>query len=93
MKYITLTIFVIMVIHFYSFVAAPCLTDSGTPNVPCVFPFTFRDKVHNACTWVTEENNRPWCATKVDSEGDLAGHDDWGFCGPQCPMEDNGDDF
>ena len=67
-----------------------CITVRGGPqvNVPCVFPFKFRDKEYNKCTTVADDNNKPWCSTKVDSNGFHIGKEqNWGYCGPQCPTE------
>ena len=59
-----------------------CKTTSGPePNVECVFPFKYRDKVYNECT--IDGASKPWCCTKTDSGGNhLGGH--WGYCGPDC---------
>lgn len=40
----------------------------------CVFPFTYKGKSYEEC--ITEEKNRPWCATTGDYQGDGK----WGFC-------------
>lgn len=40
----------------------------------CVFPFKYKGKSYDKC--ITEEKNRPWCATAVDYQGDGK----WGFC-------------
>ena len=40
----------------------------------CIFPFTYKGITYNSCTDVEED--RPWCATGTDYEGNL----DFGFC-------------
>lgn len=39
-----------------------------------MFPFKYKGKSYDKC--ITEEKNRPWCATAVDYQGDGK----WGFC-------------
>ena len=58
----------------------------------CVFPFTWNNKTHYACTY--EHNNfwlgKPWCSTKVDeNDNHIDGH--WGICdikNDKCPIEE-----
>ena len=43
---------------------------SGTGSCGnCVFPFTFGRRKHTTCT--TIDGDSPWCATEVDSSGDM----------------------
>ena len=46
-------------------------TGGQTPGKPCIFPFTARGVTYESCTWdlshLTE--SKPWCSTKVDSNG------------------------
>uniref|UniRef100_A0A8C3PZL1 Insulin like growth factor 2 receptor n=1 Tax=Chrysolophus pictus TaxID=9089 RepID=A0A8C3PZL1_CHRPC len=49
----------------------PPVTEKGEL---CVFPFKYKGKSYDKC--ITEEKNRPWCATTVDYQGDGK----WGFC-------------
>eukprot|EP00090_Calanus_glacialis_P001381 TRINITY_DN10982_c0_g1_i5.p1 TRINITY_DN10982_c0_g1~~TRINITY_DN10982_c0_g1_i5.p1 ORF type:complete len:587 (-),score=157.01 TRINITY_DN10982_c0_g1_i5:46-1806(-) len=81
---------------------APPTTSSTTtiPNVPCVncttesgetcqFPFTYlgNGKTYTTCT--TDNTDRPWCATKVDADGNyLLGVDAWGYCSEGCPSDE-----
>merc|ERR1711962_787202 len=59
-----------------------CSTWSGES---CVFPFKYKGHVYRACTVVTQYANlTPWCATQVDSKGNLVGFK-WGFCNSDCP--------
>lgn len=70
-----------------------CQTDSDGPQkqVQCVFPFELKGKTYYECTWREEENNKPWCSTKVDSGGLHVGNQgNWGYCAPECPMEAKG---
>ena len=56
----------------------------------CVFPFKFKRHVYSGCTTVTDENNRPWCSTKVDIYGKHVGaHGEWGYCEENCPVDGN----
>ena len=67
-----------------------CKTDEDGPQkqVPCVFPFRWYGRLHTGCTWISEENNKQWCSTKVDSKGDhVIGAEQWGYCGAHCPLE------
>ena len=64
-----------------------CMTVSGpNPNEDCVFPFHYHNKTFETCTHY--DNNKAWCATKVDSSGNLDGdgQTNYGTCAPNCPM-------
>ncbi|XP_027525200.1 cation-independent mannose-6-phosphate receptor [Corapipo altera] len=50
----------------------PPVTEKGEL---CVFPFKYKGKIYEEC--ITEEKNRPWCATTENYQGD----EKWGFCG------------
>ncbi|KAM9656105.1 cation-independent mannose-6-phosphate receptor isoform 1-T1 [Morphnus guianensis] len=50
----------------------PPVTEKGEL---CVFPFKYKGKTYEEC--ITEEKNRPWCATTENYQGDRK----WGFCG------------
>merc|ERR1719186_399559 len=70
-----------------------CLTrtprdPSSSANVPCVFPFTYAGKTYNSCTAEGQSDQKPWCSTKVDTEGiHVEGGGHWGLCGKGCPHE------
>uniref|UniRef100_A0A8B9Q7D4 Insulin like growth factor 2 receptor n=1 Tax=Apteryx owenii TaxID=8824 RepID=A0A8B9Q7D4_APTOW len=49
----------------------PPVTEKGEL---CVFPFKYKGKSYEEC--ITEEKNRPWCATTENYQGDGK----WGFC-------------
>ena len=54
----------------------------GKLDTPCVFPFKFRGKVYNACTFdhTSQDNDiKPWCSTKTDSDGNHV-QGNWGVC-------------
>ena len=53
---------------------------------PCVFPWKFKGKTYNLCTMDWEIDQRPWCATKVDENGDVFSTN-FGYCGANCPLE------
>jgi hypothetical protein len=46
---------------------------------PCIFPFRYQGKVFNECSTEFSRNNRPWCATKVDSNQNTVGNNR-GYC-------------
>ncbi|XP_059099366.1 phenoloxidase-activating factor 3-like isoform X1 [Tigriopus californicus] len=57
-------------------------TPNGTPTpLPCVFPFKYRGLKFDKCTPEFDQNKKPWCSVKVNSEGDhLSGAGLWGHC-------------
>jgi hypothetical protein len=62
-----------------------CMTVSGnTPNLPCVFPFTFDGVSYSSC--IVEGFPNPWCSTETDSQGThVTGK--WGDCDlDNCPV-------
>ena len=68
-----------------------CRTTSDGPqvNTACVFPFIYKGKEHNECTFQKGDEN-PWCSTKVDGDGKhVGGQKQWGYCGKQCPIKGN----
>ena len=69
--------------------ASGCKTVSGaTPDVECIFPFTWQGMTHNACTiHQTSDPDKVECATKVDADGAYI-EGNWGACGPECPVEE-----
>ena len=46
-------------------ITSACLT---VTDLPCVFPFVYKNETYNACTGVDSDNGAKWCATEVDSE-------------------------
>jgi len=70
-----------------------CTTVSGRdPNKPCVFPFTFRGKTYNTCTWDMHHltGRKAWCSTYVNDTGHhQGGQGNWGACGSGCPIPPN----
>ena len=65
-----------------------CYTDNG-PQVhkKCIFPFKFKDKRYDECLWFRGDEHGAWCPTNVTESGyHDAGKDQWGFCGPHCPI-------
>merc|ERR1739838_92578 len=44
-------------------------TDCNTPEGPCVFPFKYMGKTFRQCTDYGSNDEKPWCATKVDGSG------------------------
>ena len=57
----------------------------------CVFPFNYGGSQHDRCTTMYKNHHNsnrddPWCATSVDSAGDMSTDDDWEYCtDPVCP--------
>ena len=69
----------------YDFGSGECRTIGGQqlggPNLPCIFPFKYKDKIYNECH---SDTYGVWCSTKIDATGKhVTGH--WGFCGQGCP--------
>ena len=66
-----------------------CLAKRGSQinEVPCVLPFKYGGFTYDSCSW-NIKYLLPWCATKVDNDGELLG-DHWGFCNPECPAYEN----
>lgn len=51
----------------------------------CVFPFRLLGRTIEACTTLTEGDDRPWCPTNTDSNGEYRlGTRKWGYCDPEC---------
>lgn len=49
----------------------------------CVFPFIFRGNKYNGCTTEYDFDNKAWCSTKVNSNGEhIRGN--WGYCSCSC---------
>jgi len=65
-----------------------CKTVGGaSPNVDCVFPFAFNNKVHYSCIYDSSTDGHPWCSTKVDENGDhISQQGHWGHCSNSCPV-------
>ena len=55
-------------------------------GLPCVFPWKYKGKTYNSCTMDWDIELRPWCATKVDENGDVFSTN-FGYCGANCPLE------
>ena len=55
-----------------------CQTESGQK---CIFPFNYEGTTYHKCTSV--DNDQPWCAYEVDSEGTLV-DDEWENCDNTC---------
>jgi len=49
----------------------------------CQFPFIFEGRTYSKCTTVKSENNKPWCATQVDSDGQVV-RGKWEDCEENC---------
>jgi len=58
----------------------PCNTVGGKK---CVFPFRYKEKTFDRCTFYETENNDPWCATEVYDNGYVTelGYD---YCAKSC---------
>ena len=56
-----------------------CLSLAGNTNGECwtvkkercIFPFTYKGLTHNSCTKADSENGAYWCATEVQSNGEV----------------------
>lgn len=51
----------------------------------CVFPFVFKDVVHETCTKVDDPMNKPWCSTRVEAGTNKHISGEWGHCVLNCP--------
>ena len=67
----------------------PCRTssDSPTPNVPCIFPWKFQDKLRQECITDTDPDGKHWCSTKIHPPTleHIGGEGNWGYCTNSCP--------
>ena len=62
-----------------------CVTEA---NVPCVFPFRYRNKTHLGCTTEDAVDGLAWCSTKVDEAGNhVTGQDEFGPCAATCSRD------
>jgi len=50
----------------------------------CVFPFKFNGKTYNKCTTDESKDGQPWCAFRVDKNGEAI-KGKWANCDPGCP--------
>jgi hypothetical protein len=51
----------------------------------CVFPFTYKERTFNDCTFADTANGQPWCATSVNSDGSM-------FEGADCAQAQSNDE-
>ena len=74
---------------FYLYYTESCYTTGGgTTGAACVFPFIFRGKLRNSCTWDDADSGKPWCSIRVDEHGHHIGEKGlWGYCSGACPIE------
>ena len=49
----------------------------------CIFPFKYKGKSYSSCTKVESANGAGWCATEVDSAGQVV-RNRWEDCGLGC---------
>jgi len=67
-----------------------CFTVDKNPNVPCVFPFTYRGIKYTGCTRVSDKAGKRWCATNVDENGFYINNSkQYGYCEEDCPDSDH----
>ena len=52
------------------------------PDQPCIFPFIWKGVSHSSCINDADGN---WCATLVNSRGELEFYKKWGICSSTCP--------
>ena len=82
--------FTLLIVSLVPLVWSACVVEdkSTKEQSPCVFPFTFNYKDSSGsevnqtffgCTANLDPDDKPWCSTKVDSNGiHKVGH--WGHC-------------
>ena len=58
-------------------------TNNGIESKDCVFPFKFKGKTYASCTKDHTTNDKAWCATEVDSSGNVV-DSKWGDCDADC---------
>ena len=70
-----------------------CSTNGGKdPFRPCIFPFTFDGVKYFGCPKDLFEEDKRWCSTKVDADGNhVTGQNKYGFCSPNCPIHNDGE--
>ena len=72
----------------------PCVNCTTELEETCQFPFKVADLEFTSCTtypypYFAEFDGRPWCATKVDADGNaLLAIDAWGYCTEGCPSDE-----
>ncbi|XP_023932859.1 MAM and LDL-receptor class A domain-containing protein 1 [Lingula anatina] len=50
-------------------VANKTYDDAGNMNgPPCIFPFTYKNKIYHSCTLEDSLNDKPWCITRFDPQ-------------------------
>merc|ERR1711936_39488 len=65
----------------------PCVNCTTEAGERCQFPFTIGSTTYTSCTKDFDENSKPWCSTKVDSEGNSI-TSFWGHCTEECPSDE-----
>ena len=67
----------------------PCVTVGGPDRgQDCQFPFIFSGVSRTGCITESDPAGRPWCSTRVDTDGvHVAGGDHWAHCSPDCPHD------
>ena len=62
-----------------------CITEDGADvGKQCVFPFKYKDVVHETCTADGNDEGKTWCSTKTDEEGYHIWGPNWGYCPQHC---------
>ncbi len=52
---------------------------------PCIFPFTYEGVTYNNCTIVNDPDDKPWCSTNLDEDGNhVVSGRYWGHCDQDC---------
>ena len=81
LKVITISMVVLTCLDNFAVLGVPaCKT---VQNENCIFPFKYNDKMYVECTTDDSDNGRAWCATKVNSDGNVL-RGKWGDCGNSC---------
>ena len=69
-------------------------TGGGRTGAKCVFPFNYKDVKYNGCSLEDADDDKPWCSTKTDANGQhVGGQGQWGHCASNCQVGEGTEDL